>query len=86
MDFDYKQMGDQWYKYVEYWHQDIKDYIYYFESYEHLRDILKKSYAEMDWEKNVRQRGPVFYSQVRKQSLSSWSKILLSSTSLNDSY
>ncbi|KAI9345612.1 hypothetical protein BDR26DRAFT_856334 [Obelidium mucronatum] len=62
-----------WQDYVEYWYDDMKDYVYIFDTIEELREILKK--PEIDT-RGIRERGESIWKELNKQSLSSWSKVL----------
>ncbi|KAJ3401310.1 hypothetical protein HDU80_006130 [Chytriomyces hyalinus] len=64
--------GDDWWKYMDYYSDDIAPYLYYFDSWDHLKKILTSS--EIDT-KNVRARAPKAYAALVKESLNGWADI-----------
>lgn len=74
-DFDsYKEFGDEVENLSDYYHPDLRGFIYYFDSLDHLKSILSDgtSWESIDEKKRVRQLGPIFYEGVRRRSLESW--------------
>ncbi|KAI8620001.1 hypothetical protein BC830DRAFT_646162 [Chytriomyces sp. MP71] len=66
-------VGPDWTKYMDYFHTDLSDYFYYFDSWEHLKQILSADVVDT---KNVKSNGPKFYETVRLKTLHGWAELL----------
>ncbi|KAJ3398659.1 hypothetical protein HDU80_008696 [Chytriomyces hyalinus] len=66
--------GDDWWKYMDYYSDDISPYIYYFDSWDHL-SVLISSFASNPDPKNVRERAPKAYAQLVTKTIHGWADI-----------
>lgn len=66
--------GNDW-SHMDYWHPQFKDCIYYFDSYDELEEMLKAPTFLLDT-KNVRQKCPQIYEEIRRNSMQAWKEVL----------
>ncbi|KAI8620005.1 mannosyltransferase putative-domain-containing protein [Chytriomyces sp. MP71] len=64
----------EWEGFMDYYHPDLSPYFYYFDSWEHLKQIIL-SPNPIDT-KNVRVEGPKFYDRVRDKTLRGWADLI----------
>ncbi|KAJ3130938.1 hypothetical protein HK100_007137 [Physocladia obscura] len=60
-----------WTDIVDFYNSEFSPFVYYFDSFAELADLINKPWDEFDY-KNVREEGPKYYASVRKQSLATW--------------
>lgn len=65
--------GDEWYKFIEVYGDDLGEYFYQFDSLQDLKSIIEKDDIDVN---NVRERGPVRMQKLREASLESWKNVL----------
>ncbi|KAI8607632.1 hypothetical protein BC830DRAFT_1175126 [Chytriomyces sp. MP71] len=65
--------GQDWPKYHDYYSDDMKPYIYYFDSFEHLKDMLDD---EVDI-RNVRTNGPAAFSKIAQEIICGWADLFI---------
>ncbi|KAJ3235294.1 hypothetical protein HDU81_000645 [Chytriomyces hyalinus] len=66
--------GDDWWKYMDYYSDDISPYIYYFDSWDHLSTLIS-SFASNPDPKNVREKAPKAYAQLVTKTIHGWADI-----------
>ncbi|KAJ3075142.1 hypothetical protein HDU98_009096 [Podochytrium sp. JEL0797] len=62
-----------WEDYVEYWYEDLKDYVYVFDSIEQLQEILAKPVIDA---RNIRESGERMWKEQNGKSVESWRRVL----------
>ncbi|KAJ3390036.1 hypothetical protein HDU92_000705 [Lobulomyces angularis] len=65
--------GENWFKNIEYYHDDITSYIYKFDSMEELKEKMEKENVDP---LNVREKSKIFWREERIKSLKRWSNVL----------
>ncbi|KAJ3400521.1 hypothetical protein HDU80_006872 [Chytriomyces hyalinus] len=63
-----------WERFMDYYHPDLAPYFYYFESFEHLREIIL-SPNPIDTN-NVRMEGPKYYEGIRNKTVRGWARLI----------
>ncbi|KAJ3295848.1 hypothetical protein HDU79_008200 [Rhizoclosmatium sp. JEL0117] len=61
----------EWSAYMDYYAPEFEPYLYYVDSFEDLKTLSSMSPQELDF-KNVRVKGPEFYTEYRKEILGGW--------------
>ncbi|KAI8832417.1 mannosyltransferase putative-domain-containing protein [Chytriomyces cf. hyalinus JEL632] len=64
--------GPGWARHMDYYHPDLSPYLYYFDSWEHLREQLSAPNPDP---KNVRINAPMYYENIRLKTLSGWANL-----------
>ncbi|KAJ3237479.1 hypothetical protein HDU81_009423 [Chytriomyces hyalinus] len=64
--------GPDWTRHMDYYHPDLSPYLYYFDSWEHLREQLSAPNPDT---KNVRINAPIYYESIRLKTLSGWANL-----------
>ncbi|TPX66541.1 hypothetical protein CcCBS67573_g07777 [Chytriomyces confervae] len=55
-----------WTEYVDFYRSEFEPFVYYFDSFAELAELIKRPAEVFDW-KNVRVEGPRYYTKVRKE-------------------
>ncbi|KAJ3237476.1 hypothetical protein HDU81_009420 [Chytriomyces hyalinus] len=63
-----------WERFMDYYHPDLAPYFYYFDSFEHLREIIL-SPKPIDTN-NVRIEGPKYYESIRNKTVRGWARLI----------
>ncbi|KAI8832420.1 mannosyltransferase putative-domain-containing protein [Chytriomyces cf. hyalinus JEL632] len=63
-----------WERFMDYYHPDLAPYFYYFDSFEHLREIIL-SPNPID-KNNVRTEGPKYYEGIRNKTVRGWAHLI----------
>ncbi|KAJ3063689.1 hypothetical protein HDU98_000520 [Podochytrium sp. JEL0797] len=63
-----------WTELSDFYRQEFEPFVYYFDSFKELGDLINKPFAEFDF-KNVRVKGPKFYATIRDESMRTWVEI-----------
>ncbi|KAJ3066254.1 hypothetical protein HDU99_003902 [Rhizoclosmatium hyalinum] len=67
----------EWSGYMDYYDPLFAPYVYYFNSWEELREIAgRERVKDVDW-KRVRESGPAFYNAYRKSILDGWKDVFV---------
>ncbi|KAJ3295853.1 Eukaryotic translation initiation factor eIF-1 [Rhizoclosmatium sp. JEL0117] len=67
----------EWSGYMDYYDPLFAPYVYYFNSWEELREIAgRERIKDVDW-KRVRESGPAFYNAYRKSILDGWKDVFV---------
>lgn len=66
-------IGEDWFKYIEFYGDDLGEYFYKFDSLDDLKRILAQDVIDVD---NVRDRAPVMWEKVRMEAIETWKDIL----------
>ncbi|KAJ3083218.1 hypothetical protein HDU99_000299 [Rhizoclosmatium hyalinum] len=64
--------GKDWYLYMDYYHPDISPYVYYFDSFEHLKELLTADVLDT---KNVRVEAPKVYKKLVDNIYHGWADL-----------
>ncbi|KAI9350221.1 hypothetical protein BDR26DRAFT_891514 [Obelidium mucronatum] len=64
----------QWSAYMDYYDPLFAPYVYYFDSFVELQNMRLFSRDALDW-KNVKEKGPEFYSKYRLSILEGWAEL-----------
>ncbi|ORY50939.1 hypothetical protein BCR33DRAFT_762505 [Rhizoclosmatium globosum] len=62
-----------WQDYVEYWYEDMHDYVYVFDSITELKEILARPVIDV---RNIRERGEGVWKAWNAKSIAEWRRIL----------
>ncbi|KAJ3242325.1 hypothetical protein HDU81_005078 [Chytriomyces hyalinus] len=68
-----RRMGPNWHEYMDYYVPELSPYIYYFNSFDHLREILTST-KDLDT-KNVRVTAPAAYERITQDMLHGWADL-----------
>ncbi|KAJ3385929.1 hypothetical protein HDU80_000530, partial [Chytriomyces hyalinus] len=68
-----RRMGPNWHEYMDYYIPELNPYINYFNSFDHLREILSSS-KDLDT-KNVRVTAPAAYNRITQDMLYGWADL-----------
>ncbi|KAJ3065944.1 hypothetical protein HDU98_010710 [Podochytrium sp. JEL0797] len=60
-----------WSELSDFYRKEFEPFVYYFDSFKELEELINKPYAEFDY-KNVRVEGPKFYAKIREESMRTW--------------
>ena len=67
------KIGDDWYKYIEFYNDDLKEFFYTFDSLEELKEILARDVIDT---RNVREKAPLKWKEIQAEGLKKWKEIL----------
>lgn len=70
--FSLLNVGDDWYKYIEQYTDEMKDWFYQFDSIDDLKNILKRDVIDT---RNVRQRAPEWWESKTKKAIEDWKEV-----------
>lgn len=70
---DPARLGREFYRLSDYYHDDLKMYYYYFDSFDDLKTMLQR--PEIDT-RNIRQRGKELFQKWRREGVEKWRKLL----------
>ncbi|KAJ3023820.1 UNVERIFIED_CONTAM: hypothetical protein HDU68_008445 [Siphonaria sp. JEL0065] len=70
-----QRVGYTWPRYMDYYHPDVAPRVYYFDSFEHLKELLTMN-ETLDI-KNVRTTAPLAFQKMVKDSLHGWADLFL---------
>lgn len=65
-------VGSHWYKFIEFYSEDLRDYYYQFDSLEELKSLVSSPVIDS---KNVKQRGPELWAKMRVQGIDEWKDV-----------
>ncbi|KAJ3232407.1 hypothetical protein HDU81_002998 [Chytriomyces hyalinus] len=68
-----RRMGPNWHEYMDYYVPELSPYIYYFDSFDHLSQLLNST-ETLDT-KNVRENAPKAYETIREEMLHGWAEL-----------
>ncbi|KAJ3061191.1 hypothetical protein HDU99_005640, partial [Rhizoclosmatium hyalinum] len=69
-----RRMGADWHQYMDYYVPEISPYVYYFNSWKELHEMLQKPVDKLD-SKNVRETAPKAYKKIVDQMLNGWAEL-----------
>lgn len=65
-------VGSNWYKFIEFYSEELSDYYYQFDSVEELKSLVAQAVIDT---KNVKKSGPELWEKVRARSLEQWKEV-----------
>jgi hypothetical protein len=72
MNFRPEYLGPNWETFMDYYHEDLKDLFYTFDSYDELRELLTRPVFDI---KNLKRKQVEKYHEIRLKSLHQWSRV-----------
>ncbi|KAJ3025625.1 UNVERIFIED_CONTAM: hypothetical protein HDU68_006935 [Siphonaria sp. JEL0065] len=68
-----QRIGKTWPQYMDYYHPDVSPHVYYFDSFDHLKNLVASN-KTLDT-KNVRTSAPLAFQKMVKDSLRGWADL-----------